>query len=120
MLEICPIICEAPSYPDSPFGSGALVFFDALRVMVALAALLYAPLVIWAMHHKRPLLGQAIRFLTNVGFLFIIFGTEVSHLGDWANWRLFFTVACLVGAYWGLWSYVRWELAPVYRTDRGE
>lgn len=99
-------MCTAPSFlcapdePGTPFAA-AVIWFDLVRVLAIGGGLV---LLVGCLVAMRGVLDrqQAARFVALGGFAAICIGTEVEHLGDVANYRLFITAAAVAVGLWGM------------------
>lgn len=102
-------IFDAPNGPDLPFGDPTLIILDSVRVAIISVGLITTLFIPLAMYRVRNSLGQLTRVAVLALFMLAAMGTEVSHFGDYAHWRLFLNIFATVGAGWGLWSLFAWE-----------
>jgi hypothetical protein len=96
-------------------GDGVQIF-DLLRLVVfaACGVILYTTYRAGRMPgtppgHRARLFGVAVVFVLYVA------GTEVEHLGDYANWRLYVGLIASVSSAWGSWAYFKYENPPSIR-----
>lgn len=109
ILWLIQLLLAAPSGPGTPFATITLVILDTARVAIIVLGLMAFITAPFAMA-KAYLPGQQIRLLVLALFVISAVGTELEHLGDYANWRLIINMLAVVGSAWGQWSFFKFEL----------
>ena len=100
---------NAPNGPDLPFGTTELIVLDSMRVLIFVLGTLVILMTPLAMFHTRTSIGQLTRIFSLALLVIVSITTEYAHLGDYANFRLFFNIVAAFGAAWGMWSLFRFE-----------
>ena len=112
-----PLVWEAPEGPSTPF-VGDLLVFDSMRLVVLAMCVVILILSIGAAFDKHGTLGQKARLIAGASvFFFYVGGTEIEHLGDYANWRLYIGFLTAAAMTWGMWSYYKFERPAELRID---
>jgi hypothetical protein len=117
MLTTAFTVPVAPEGPGTPFGTPGLIVFDSLRVLVFVLGLLNLALKPW-LFRRCDAPGQVAR-IAALGMLSVVgMSVELEHLGDYANWRLFFVLVAMVINTWGNYSLLRYEAPAQILPDR--
>jgi hypothetical protein len=95
-----PFLC-APDGPDTPFGSFGLAVLDSGRALVWLLGLFVIAKALATIYYIRNPRQRAVYIALAFG-AFLMIGTEWEHFGDYANYRLFATLAFMGAASYGL------------------
>lgn len=107
----------APEGPGTPFGTPGLIVIDSLRLLVIVLGLVNLVLKPW-LFRRCCAPGQFARFAT-IGMLAVVaMSIEVEHLGDFANWRLFFLLVAMIVNTWANYSFLRYEEPSQILPDR--
>jgi hypothetical protein len=95
----CYAMC-APEGPNEPFAQPVLIWLDGFRILVMIMGVL---LVVWtpSLILQARAVGQQARLLGQGIFSLIVIGTEVDHIGDYANYRLFLSFLGIAIMLWG-------------------
>lgn len=103
--SVAPFLC-APGGPDHPFGTPYVAFLDSLRVLCWVGGLILICTLPWFMA-KATTIGQRVRFLGTALYAITVVGTELVHLGDYANYRLFVNLTAVIVSLYGLWEFLK-------------
>lgn len=107
----------APEGPGTPFATPGLIFIDSLRVLVVVLVIACLCMKPW-MFKKACTPGQIIRFIVIAMLSVVGMTIELEHIGDYANWRLFFVLVAMILNTWGNYSFLRYETPGEFRPDK--
>lgn len=108
-LALVQQLLSSPNGPHTPFSSTSLAIVDTIRIIVLVLGVLTLAVSPFAMAKAR-LPGQQVRLLVLALFTFSAIATEITHVGDYASWRLIVNTLAVAGAIWGQWSFFKFEL----------
>jgi len=107
---------EIPDGPNTFMGDGVQLF-DLLRLLIFAACGAIAYYTFKAANEPTSTVGNKLRlFGVMIVFILYVAGTEIEHLGDYANWRLFVGFLASVSTAWGSWAYFKYESPPTIRA----
>ena len=109
--EDCWAIC-APDGPGTPFSYGTL-WLDIFRLVVMVLGVLLIVITPRLVFSAKAV-GQQCRLLGHAVFASIAVGTEIDHLGDYANYRLPLTFAGVCLLLYGIYR-MKFETPPETR-----
>lgn len=111
--EDCWAIC-APDGPGTPF-SVETFWLDVFRVVLMVMGI-YLIVLTPRLVFRAKAIGQQFRLLGHAVFAAVAVGTEVDHLGDYANYRLPLTFVGVCLLLYGVYR-MKYETWPVTRPE---